>query len=197
LELAHYESYIHRQLPRLVRQSIEEAVRRDVRPTEASLIKSLVSVIHDCQDRIFQAYIEMADREDSIRALGIRSKDPFRSSTLSKDTEHQHSLLLDAAFQQPPSQEMGSNRPSLRSSLLSSSPHSASVTPITPSEMDFSGSSASDITSSCSTPSQVGSDLNKYSLLRDMRDEHLRSVNKLNLFEYDELDEALAWSQVY
>ena len=37
-DIANYEDYIRRELPRLVRSNIEEAVRREMQPLEASLI---------------------------------------------------------------------------------------------------------------------------------------------------------------
>jgi hypothetical protein len=57
-DLASYENYIRRELPRLVRSNIEEAVRREMQPLEASLINNLVGIIQDCQDRVFRSYRE-------------------------------------------------------------------------------------------------------------------------------------------
>jgi hypothetical protein len=64
--LANYEDYIRRELPRLVRSNIEEVVRREMQPFEASLVGNLVNIIQDCQDRVFRSYREheMSSNED-------------------------------------------------------------------------------------------------------------------------------------
>src|SRR5271168_53598 len=65
-DLAGYEDYIRRELPRLVRSNIEEVARRDMQPLEASLIGSLVGIIQDCQDRVFRAYRESQRVDEGI-----------------------------------------------------------------------------------------------------------------------------------
>ncbi|EHL02835.1 putative Resistance to glucose repression protein 1 [Glarea lozoyensis 74030] len=57
-ELSNYEDYIRRELPRLVRSNIESVVRHETQPLEAALIGNLVSIIQDCQDRVFRSYRE-------------------------------------------------------------------------------------------------------------------------------------------
>jgi hypothetical protein len=158
----------------------------------------MVSIIHDCQDKVFQSYVEMTDRDENMKGLGIMSMDPFQSSSVSKDSgsEHHHSELLDAAFQQPPSQYIGSYRSSLRSSTLSSISQSPSVAPTTPGEMIFSDSGdASEITSTMTSPnpSRRGTETNKYSLPRELRGKDPRTMREWDI--YDEIDEAVAWSR--
>jgi hypothetical protein len=202
-ELVEYESYIHRELPRLVHRSIDDAVRRDSQPKEAHLIGNLVSIIHDCQEKVYQSYVEMTDRDDnndSIKGLGIMSTNPFQTSNVSIDSssEHHHSELLDAAFQPPPSQYISSYRSSLQSSTVSSASECPSIAPTTPGEMVFSDSGhASEIASTMTSPnpSRRGTDANKYSLPRDVRGKDARPVRELDL--YDELDEAISWSRAY
>jgi hypothetical protein len=63
-DLADYEAYIWAELLRLVRFNIEEVVRRDMQPLEASLIGNLVGIIRDCQDRVFRSYRETQRRRD-------------------------------------------------------------------------------------------------------------------------------------
>jgi hypothetical protein len=55
-DLASYEDYIRRELPRVVRSNIEEAVRQEMQPFEASLISDLVNIIQDSQERVFRSY---------------------------------------------------------------------------------------------------------------------------------------------
>jgi hypothetical protein len=70
-DLVNYESYIRRELPRLVRSSIEEVVRREMQPFEASLVGNLVGIIQDCQDRVFRSYRkhELSTSEDMELSL--------------------------------------------------------------------------------------------------------------------------------
>lgn len=183
-----------------MRRSIEDAVRRDTQIKEAHLIGKLVNIIHDCEGKLFQSYFEKTDRDDGMKGLGILSINPFQSSAVVKDTVHHHSEILDAAFHQPPSQYIGNYRSLLRSSSLPSAPASPSAVPTTPGEMVFSDSGcASEITSTMTSPDpgRRGTDLSKYSLPRDVRGKDVRSIREADLYSYDELDEAIAWSQVY
>jgi hypothetical protein len=144
-ELADYESYTHRELPRLVRRNIEELVRRDSGAVEASLIRYLVSIIHDFQEQVFQSYFEMTDRDQDDGALGNMSIDPLQSPLMGEDmgSEHHHSALLTAAFQSPPPQYMGQLCAALRSSPQSSGSLSPPLT--TPGDMVFSGSAITSV----------------------------------------------------
>jgi len=55
-ELADYEDYMRRELRSLVRRNIEETVRRETQPLEASLIASLVEIVREGQESISRAY---------------------------------------------------------------------------------------------------------------------------------------------
>jgi len=175
--------------------SIIDAVRRDSQANEAHLIGNLVSIIHDCQDKVFDSYVETTDRDDNMKGLGIMSIDPFQTAQISND-EHHHSELLDAAFQQPPSQYTGSYRSSLRSSTLSTVSESPSIPPATPGDKIFSDSGyASDITSTITSPtvSRRGTDSTKYALLKEMRGKDPRTMKEWDI--YDEIDEAVSWAR--
>lgn len=196
-ELADYECYIHRELPRAVQRNIEITVRRDSQPEEAHLVGNLVNIIHDCEDKLFQSYFEETDRV--MRSLGILSMDPSQSSTVSK-TEHHRSEILDAAFHQSPSQYLSSDRSSVRSSTISSAPQStSSAPPSTPRDRGVCDSGyASEITSTTSlTPSRRDKDVNKWSLPKDVKGKDGRSIREMDLYDYDAVDEALAWASVY
>jgi hypothetical protein len=51
-DMANYEEYSRRELPRLVRTSVLEVFRREMQPVEASLVANLVDTIQECQARI-------------------------------------------------------------------------------------------------------------------------------------------------
>lgn len=108
-DLANYEEYMRRELPRLVRTNIEDVVRRDMQPLEAALIGNLVGIIQDCQDRLFRGYRQMRGEgtEASTSPMMDLASVPFSSasnSTRISPPEHlqQQSHLLESSFQAPP-----------------------------------------------------------------------------------------------
>lgn len=70
-ELADYEDYIRRELPSLVRRNIEETVRRETQPLEASLIAVLVDVIRDAQETLSRTYRQGSDNGGRNQTLGL------------------------------------------------------------------------------------------------------------------------------
>jgi hypothetical protein len=123
-ELANYEDYIRRELPRLVRSNIEEAVRREMQPFEASLISNLVEIIQDCQDRVFRSYREAQGISDEIQMPPSIDCEASGSSTLPDNGEgpssrpldqnsHQQSNFLETIFEPPAPQSSESMLPPL------------------------------------------------------------------------------------
>jgi hypothetical protein len=55
-ELASYEEYSRRELPRFFRNALEAAIADEAQPLEERLRSRLVGMIQDCQDRVFSAY---------------------------------------------------------------------------------------------------------------------------------------------
>jgi hypothetical protein len=55
-ELASYEEYSRRELPRFFRSALEAAIADEAQPLEERLRSRLVGMIQDCQDRVFSAY---------------------------------------------------------------------------------------------------------------------------------------------
>jgi hypothetical protein len=55
-ELANLEDYSRRELPRLFRSVLETAVNNEAQPIEGRLRGQLISMIRDCQERIFSNY---------------------------------------------------------------------------------------------------------------------------------------------
>jgi hypothetical protein len=55
-ELADYEEYCRRELPRLFRASLEEVVNNNTQPLEEQLRSQLTELIRDAQDQVFSSY---------------------------------------------------------------------------------------------------------------------------------------------
>lgn len=111
-DLADYEDYIRRELPRLVRSNIEEVARRDMQPIEASLVSNLVGIIQDCQDRVFRSYreaqnlggdIDMPQNDERIElappALLASTESGMSGQLLTCYPEH--SQFVDTVFEPP------------------------------------------------------------------------------------------------
>ena len=110
-DLADYEEYARRELPRLVQSSIEEIARRELQPLEASLIGNLVGIIQDCQDRLFRSYRETRAGDDEMESPPVFESEPTISPRASmavtnhasnSQDGHQWSESLDAMFQPVP-----------------------------------------------------------------------------------------------
>ncbi|KAF8858161.1 hypothetical protein BDZ45DRAFT_743595 [Acephala macrosclerotiorum] len=75
-ELADYEEYCRRELPRDFRAALEEIVHNESQPIEESIVNQLmngrlVNIIRDCQDRVFSRY-----RSSAGTAAGTPSRNP-------------------------------------------------------------------------------------------------------------------------
>jgi len=117
-DLANYEDYMRRELPRLVRTNIEDVVRRDMQPLEAALIGNLVGIIQDCQDRLFRGYRQMRGEGTDASASPMMDLATASFSSASNQNSmpsndfHQQSQLLAAAFQPlPPASDLETNIP--------------------------------------------------------------------------------------
>lgn len=64
--LARYDGYMHRELPSLFRIRVEEIIRREMQPIEASLVGNLdlVGLIHECQDQLSREYRATVVKEE-------------------------------------------------------------------------------------------------------------------------------------
>lgn len=110
-DLANYEEYARRELPRLVQSSVEEIVCRDLQPLEASLIGNLVGIVQDCQDRLFRSYRETRAVSDEMESRLVFESQPIISPGAStviinhvsdSQDEHRPSESLDAMFRPVP-----------------------------------------------------------------------------------------------
>ena len=68
-ELADYEEYCRRELPRVFRTSLEEVVNNNTQPLEEQLRSQLMDLIRDAQDRVFSSY-----RSSSSTAIGTPAR---------------------------------------------------------------------------------------------------------------------------
>jgi hypothetical protein len=119
-DLANYENYIRRELPRLVRSGIEETLRRQMQPFEGSLISSLVEIIQICQDRVFRAYRETATSSDDGTQALLNPETAIPAPQVDSETREavpgvnqlqrypqDHPDFLDTLFQVPPPRAPG------------------------------------------------------------------------------------------
>ena len=61
-QLADYEEYSRRELPRIFRATLEEIIQTQSQPIEESIRNQLTNIIQDCQDRVFAGYRSSAGR---------------------------------------------------------------------------------------------------------------------------------------
>lgn len=125
IELANYEEYCRQQLPRIVRNAIQEEIRSLSAPIEDDLRNRLVSIVRDCQDRMFLRYRESRDmtqasaaniRRSSAASITMSSVlDSERTlpgdGTVTDVTEASGSNSLPSFLQPPPHNDMGSQQP--------------------------------------------------------------------------------------
>ena len=113
-ELADYEDYIRRELPSLVRRNIEEKVRRETQPLEASLIASLINIVREGQETISRDY-RRRRRSESVDGPQTSShmptdlsEAPSRSDGVQRVSTvmNQHGTsFLDGIVEAPPLQQ--------------------------------------------------------------------------------------------
>ena len=98
-DLADYEEYARRELPRLVRSSVMDVLVREMQPVEATLVANLVNTIQECQDRMFRSY---HNKHSSDRSVVEPSGNLYDEEENRQSSECPPSNVLSAAFQQPP-----------------------------------------------------------------------------------------------
>jgi hypothetical protein len=111
--LAEYEQYCRRELPRYFRASLEEMIDKEAQPFEENIRSQLMSMIRDCQDRVFSTYRAAATpalQRSTINTrksppLAVRSFTPqdmrYDSFEPAEDREHSSEILLPV-FLEPP-----------------------------------------------------------------------------------------------
>jgi hypothetical protein len=111
--LAEYEQYCRRELPRYFRASLEEMIDKEAQPFEENIRSQLMSMIRDCQDRVFSTYRATATsalqrstmNNSKSPPLAVRSSTSqdmrYGSSEPTEDREHSSEMLFPA-FLEPP-----------------------------------------------------------------------------------------------
>lgn len=61
-DVARYEEYCRRELPRLFRANIEEILCREMQQIAEPLLQNLDSIFQNCQDRMYRSYLESTGR---------------------------------------------------------------------------------------------------------------------------------------
>ncbi|KAF4624622.1 hypothetical protein G7Y89_g13549 [Cudoniella acicularis] len=80
--LADYEAYLRRVLPRLVRRELEEAVNTDIQPIEEQLRSRIMNVIEGAQNQAFQSYRAIRNLSSDADSA---QKEPFDSNFGAQD----------------------------------------------------------------------------------------------------------------
>lgn len=85
-QLAEYEEYCRRELPRIFRASLEEVVNNNTQPLEEQLRSQLIDLIRDAQDRVFSSYKSCSAITTGTPTTGAPSSSPqtITSSYLSQ-----------------------------------------------------------------------------------------------------------------
>lgn len=74
-KLAELEAYTQRELPKLFWAALEEVVAKEMQPVEERLRSQLLSMIRDCQDRVFSTYQSMVSSTIETLNLDSSAKD--------------------------------------------------------------------------------------------------------------------------
>ncbi|KAF4627619.1 hypothetical protein G7Y89_g10534 [Cudoniella acicularis] len=64
-ELVNYEEYSRRELPRFFRNALHEVIANEAQPIEERLKSRLISMIQDCQDKVFSTYKDQKVTENT------------------------------------------------------------------------------------------------------------------------------------
>lgn len=110
---------MHRELPSLFRSRIEEVVRREMQPVEASLLGSLdlIGLLRECQEQLSRAYPEAnmgetqmntSPMEPTENLVGLANQQNMAhalcNTTVEQD-QHPPSDFFGAVLQPPPPQD--------------------------------------------------------------------------------------------
>jgi hypothetical protein len=85
--ITHYEDFLRRRLPGVVRSALETLVNKEIQPAEERLIRRLTDIFEQAQNRLFHVYREMIGTMDNVEA----SVDPGHVSNQSRLTSSQDS----------------------------------------------------------------------------------------------------------
>jgi hypothetical protein len=125
--LADYEEYSRQELPRVFRSYLEDAVNNETQHLQEHIRSHLVSIVQDCQDRMFAAWRSKCSRRMSQAMPNRATEDAMTTPTSSQEAleekkdldTSQHKSMLDCIFQPPTPQSTLQYLPDLRGSEAS------------------------------------------------------------------------------
>jgi hypothetical protein len=103
-ELAEYEEYSRRELPRIFRDTLEEIINSEMLPMEEAIRNRLLDIIRDAQDRVFANYSAKAiSRGDAGASTSEPAlKDPHDVANQGDMPTASTSTASERFFQPPP-----------------------------------------------------------------------------------------------
>jgi hypothetical protein len=112
-QLADYDDYYRRELPRAVRAALEESVQVQSQPIEENLRNQLIDIIRDCQDGLFSKYKSLTGTESDIPSgnptsprSSVIAQDSMTSLAMAANVTSKPSFGAIAPFFQPPSPQV-------------------------------------------------------------------------------------------
>ncbi|CAG8955158.1 hypothetical protein HYFRA_00007174 [Hymenoscyphus fraxineus] len=99
-ELASYEEYSRRELPRFFQSALETAIATEAQPIEERLRSQLVGMIQDCQDRVFATY--KANR--SVNTSMSNSQSPLHVDDNDGNSQSGRTGIIKSLYERAPSQ---------------------------------------------------------------------------------------------
>jgi hypothetical protein len=128
-ELARYDQYLSRELPRLLRSRLEAEV---MEAFEGQLRSRLVDIVRDCQAKLYQSYFDLKMNENHIQKHQHPSQIPIPSLSPSRDDpggnalDHTQSQSDISAFKPLPVMDTNFHVPAsidIQGSLLCNTPN--------------------------------------------------------------------------
>lgn len=119
-ELANYEEFSRQELPRVFRGALEVVINTAAQPLEEQVRSQLVSMIQECQDRVFSSHRtrNSSGPVASTTAQPSSFSAPILTSSITPDAVNLSSLLeerpievLDNLYQRPPYQSQSLSNP--------------------------------------------------------------------------------------
>ncbi|XTI94758.1 hypothetical protein V2W45_1257270 [Cenococcum geophilum] len=107
-EFSRYEDYLNRELPRRIRSEVELAVQKASEPLGVLIKRQLPEIVRNCQTKLFQAYHQSLDSEQSSLPTKQQAQDNPNQANCFKSPTVLPNNQLAPFFVPPPSS--GDNR---------------------------------------------------------------------------------------
>jgi hypothetical protein len=157
-ELSNYEEFSRQELPRVFRGALEAVINTAAQPLEEQLRSQLVSMIQECQDRVFSSYRTRNSSSPAVSRTALAEPSSFSSrittssaradlvnpSTLPEDRPED---ILDSLYQRLPYQSQSLSNPDFHAQQQAQKPARRDETSESGYVSDFSALNASGSTS--------------------------------------------------